>query len=184
MTQAIQILETLLADAAAGRPAALCVVVRTRGSTPQSPGAMMLLRADMSTLGTLGGGCVEAEVRKRAFERLQHDGSGVLAFTLDHDYGWDDGLICGGRMSVAVRPVAVADAAPFRDALDLAKRRRPAAFPLIVEAEGKPAEYRVHIEVAPTLLIAGAGHVGCALAKLCAGLDFHVVVLDDRGDLA
>ena len=185
MSELLPVLETLVSDADAGRPVALCAVVRTRGSTPQTPGAAMLLRADYSTLGTLGGGCVEAEVKRRAFQLLQQGQSGLLDFRLDHDYGWDDGLICGGHMLVAVVPsLAGTPVEPFRAAVAAARRREPACVPLIVEQEGKKVEYRLHLEVPPTLLIAGAGHVGQAVARLAVHLDFHVVVIDDRADCA
>ena len=51
---------------AAGRPCALCTLVETRGSTPQKAGAAMIVYADGSQAGTLGGGCVEAEVERQA----------------------------------------------------------------------------------------------------------------------
>jgi xanthine dehydrogenase accessory factor len=124
MSELLPVLERLVDDAGAGRPAALCVVIKTEGSAPQVPGAGMLVRADLSTLGTLGGGCVEAEVRQRAFQSLQHGQSALLDFNLDHDYGWEDGLLCGGQMHVAVMSVTPGTAlAPFREALELARRR-------------------------------------------------------------
>src|SRR5438067_2254744 len=88
-------------------PCVYCVVVETRGSTPQKAGAAMLVYPDGTQAGTLGGGCVEAEVKRRALHAL-HDGGRpeVLTFTLDDDYGWDDGLICGGRMTILAHPLA------------------------------------------------------------------------------
>jgi xanthine dehydrogenase accessory factor len=79
----------------------------------------MLIFADGNQFGTLGGGCVEAEVRHRALRCLaENGGTEVFSFTLDDDYGWDDGLICGGRMTIAahaMRPEApdYADAALY-----------------------------------------------------------------------
>src|SRR5437870_6276814 len=83
-----------------------CALVETRGSTPQKAGAAMLVFADGSQRGTLGGGCVEAEVKQRALRVLSHGGRPeVLTFCLDDNYGWDDGLICGGRMSILAAPL-------------------------------------------------------------------------------
>jgi xanthine dehydrogenase accessory factor len=91
-----------------GRDCVYCAVVETRGSTPQKAGSAMLVFADGSQRGTLGGGCVEAEVKQRALRVLNTAGSPpeVLTFCLDDNYGWDDGLICGGRMSILADPVS------------------------------------------------------------------------------
>src|SRR5262245_8135415 len=90
---------------AQARPCVWCSVVQTRGSTPQKAGAAMLVFADGSQQGTLGGGCIEAEVKQRALAVLagaadSATGAELLTFCLDDDYGWDDGLICGGRMTI------------------------------------------------------------------------------------
>src|SRR5207302_6009156 len=80
-------------------PCVYCAVVATRGSTPQKAGAAMLALSDGTQAGTLGGGCVEAEVKRRALHALAAgDGPAVFSFNLDDDYGWDDGLIRGGRL--------------------------------------------------------------------------------------
>jgi xanthine dehydrogenase accessory factor len=111
----------------ADRPLCYTALVETRGSAPQKPGATMLVFHDGTQLGTLGGGCVEAEVKQRAL-RILFDAHrnpsetsahqeppkepltrGLLTFHLDHDYGWDDGLICGGRMKMLVDPVFPGD---------------------------------------------------------------------------
>lgn len=65
----------------------------------------MLVFPDGSQVGTLGGGCVEAEVKRRALRLLDAGQTELLTFNLDSDYGWDDGLICGGRMKMLVDPV-------------------------------------------------------------------------------
>jgi xanthine dehydrogenase accessory factor len=90
-----------------GRDCVYCAVVETRGSTPQKAGAAMLVFPDGSQSGTLGGGCVEAEVKQRALRVLALGGGQpeVLSFNLDDAYGWDDGLICGGRMTILAEPL-------------------------------------------------------------------------------
>src|SRR5262249_38340514 len=83
-----------------------CAVVETRGSTPQKAGAAMLVYPDGTQAGTLGGGCVEAEVKRRALHGLNATSRPeVLPCCRDVDYGWDDGLICGGRMTIPAHPL-------------------------------------------------------------------------------
>lgn len=111
----MQKLLALAADALGhGKPLVWCQVVQTRGSTPQKAGACMLVFADGGQAGTLGGGCIEAEVTQRALALLhgsENGGPRLLTFCLDDDYGWDDGLICGGRMTILADPLA--DAADY-----------------------------------------------------------------------
>lgn len=114
------LLRQLLDALAAGRDAVYCRLVETRGSTPQKAGAGMLVFADGSQAGTLGGGCVEAEVKRRALAVAQRGQPEVMSFQLDSDYGWDDGLICGGRMLVLVDPLRPStDTVYFEKALTL-----------------------------------------------------------------
>lgn len=181
----LPLLERIVEEVRAHRPVALCAVVKTRGSTPQSPGALMIVDHTMQTTGTVGGGCVEAEVRRQAFALLQAGTPGLLDLRLDHDSGLDDGLICGGGMDIAVMPIADAAAVePLARAAEDIRAGRTATIELRVEKDGRPVAYRVLVEREPTLLIAGAGHVGAELAKLCVRLEFRVVVVDDRADFA
>jgi xanthine dehydrogenase accessory factor len=99
------LLTQLLDTVRNGRAVSYCRLVETRGSTPQKAGATMLVFADGSQAGTLGGGCVEAEVRRRALAVLAGGQPEIASFQLDSDYGWDDGLICGGRMNVLIEPL-------------------------------------------------------------------------------
>jgi xanthine dehydrogenase accessory factor len=100
-----EVLRQLIAAIRAGRSVAWCRLVETRGSTPQKAGAAMLVYEDGSQAGTLGGGCVEAEVKRRALALVAENRPEVCTFQLDSDYGWDDGLICGGRMKISIEPV-------------------------------------------------------------------------------
>jgi len=184
MSEYLRLFSSIVERVDAGQACALCTVVNSRGSTPQTAGAIMLLDPAGRTDGTLGGGCVEAEVRRRALELLNRGESGLLSFTLNHDYGWDDGLICGGKMDVAVMTLSAADAvAGFRAAAERLARQTACEVPLRVGDGGRMVEYDLRVEPTPTLLIAGAGHVGAALARLASTLDFRVVVIDDRADL-
>ncbi len=226
------LLAELTAALEARRDCVYCSVVETRGSTPQKAGAAMLVFPDGSQRGTLGGGCVEAEVKQQALrvltspehERRESD-CAVLTFCLDDNYGWDDGLICGGRMSILADPLRAAGAAGyyrrFRELIDAGRGcteavvvgpasglaagnrylfdgdGRPAASlangpaPDVVARHLKPLAERpgpatrdgiAFLPILPrvTLLIVGGGHVGQAVARLAAEVDFDVWVMDDR----
>jgi xanthine dehydrogenase accessory factor len=185
MFAVLELLDEILRRSDAAEPLAVCTVVRTRGSTPQKCGAVMVVLRDGQTLGTIGGGCVEAEVRTRAIQFLQSGSSGLFSFKLDHDLGWDDGLVCGGVMDVAVEIFDTpARAEPLRRAREaLAAGREAAVHVTVPDETGKPVTFERKIEPTPTLVIAGAGHVGAALARVAQELGFRVVVIDDRADL-
>lgn len=104
-----ELLQALMDAVRNGQSVAWTALVETKGSTPQKAGAAMLVFADGSQAGTLGGGCVEAEVKRRALRLLDEGHAELLTFQLDSDYGWDDGLICGGRMKMLVDPVRPGD---------------------------------------------------------------------------
>ncbi len=134
-----EILKTLTDSLKAGRAVVACGLVETRGSTPQKAGAWMLVFADGSQCGTLGGGCVEAEVKQRALESLNGGRPELATFQLDDNYGWDDGLICGGRMLVLVEPLRDTDGLEYFDAFrELIERGEGCAEAVIVEPERQP----------------------------------------------
>jgi xanthine dehydrogenase accessory factor len=87
-----------------GRELIVCQVVETRGSTPQKAGSMMIIDPVGGQAGTLGGGCVENEVKQKAIQQIGGNSAAVHSFLLDHDYAWADGLICGGKMVVLTQP--------------------------------------------------------------------------------
>ena len=111
-----EILRSLTESLKARRDIVACTLVETRGSTPQKAGAWMLVFPDGSQSGTLGGGCVEAEVKQRALALLDGGLAELLTFNLDDNYGWDDGLICGGRMQVLAEPLRGGDGLNYFEA--------------------------------------------------------------------
>ncbi|MBX3443524.1 MAG: XdhC family protein [Planctomyces sp.] len=111
-----QVLEALTDAARRSARVVFTSLVETRGSTPQKAGAAMLVFPDGSQVGTLGGGCVEAEVKRKALALPPGGAAELLTFQLDSDYGWDDGLICGGRMRMLVDPVAAGPGSGFYQA--------------------------------------------------------------------
>jgi xanthine dehydrogenase accessory factor len=86
------------------QPLAFAVLVETKGSTPQKCGAKAIFLPDGRVIGTLGGGCLEAETRQKALRALETGESFTFRAVLDDDFGWDDGLICGGAVQTFVQP--------------------------------------------------------------------------------
>src|SRR5438094_1667545 len=248
-----ELLRELTAALDGGRDCVYCSLIETRGSTPQKAGAAMLVFADGGQFGTLGGGCVEAEVKQRALRVLAspESRSEILTFHLDDNYGWDDGLICGGRMAILADPVAASNGQTkpganyyrrYRELVDLGrgcteaiiladpKIGVPAGSRFLFDADGQlvaqtgghafaaspdsviaqescdsresmplkevsenllPLQRRpepavrngiAYLPILPriTLLIVGGGHVGQAVGRLAAEVDFDIWVLDDR----
>jgi xanthine dehydrogenase accessory factor len=223
------LIRSLVATLELDRECLFCQVVETRGSTPQKAGAGMIVHGDGGQEGTLGGGCVEAEVKQRAIELVGAPGSKLYTYILDHDYAWADGLICGGKMVILASCLRGPDAAAYfrayREHVETGRgltemvvtdpdRAGADAGPLgarhLFDADGRPVASwpvpeappvlralvepltsrprpasRGGVAILPTLprvrlVIAGAGHVGQAVADLAARADFDVWVLDDR----
>ncbi|MYC30022.1 MAG: XdhC family protein [Chloroflexi bacterium] len=88
------------------QPCVLATVVRTKGSTPQKAGSMLLVRQDGSGVGTLGGGCVEGDIWYAAREMLRnHNGPEFKDYYLNEDIAARDGLVCGGTMYFYLEPM-------------------------------------------------------------------------------
>jgi xanthine dehydrogenase accessory factor len=88
-----------------GQKCALATIVQVRGSIPSYESAKLLVREDGSMMGTVGGGCVEAEVWNAAREVIDTEKPKNLSFSLGQDAAYDEGLICGGQLNIFVEPV-------------------------------------------------------------------------------
>src|SRR5579864_8998504 len=89
----------------AGKRGALATIVHTNGSIPSYESSRMLVREDGSIAGTIGGGCVEADVWAAAKEVMKLEAPRKMVFNLNHEASYDNGLICGGTLEVFVEPI-------------------------------------------------------------------------------
>jgi xanthine dehydrogenase accessory factor len=88
-----------------GRRGAVATIVNVRGSIPSYKTAKMLVRDDGSIFGTIGGGCVEADVWQAAREVMEQEKPRTLTFNLNQDPKYDTGLVCGGTLDIFIEPV-------------------------------------------------------------------------------
>jgi xanthine dehydrogenase accessory factor len=88
-----------------GKRAVMATIVHTNGSIPSFESSRMLVREDGSILGTIGGGCVEAEVWAAAKDVLKLEAPRKMTFNLNNEASYDNGLICGGTLEVFVEPI-------------------------------------------------------------------------------
>ncbi len=194
-----EVFEALAHAAREHQPVALGIISAVKGSSPQKLGAKALFYCDGRIRGTLGGGCLEAEVQQRALAALRSGQPQAFDLLLDHDFGWDDGLICGGKVQGLILPNAQNAGEAFWS--ELAARKMPVTWGvtsnyLIASCSvarldspgGVPAPaawlYQETVSSPCALWIAGAGHIAQAVAPLACQLDFAVTVFDDRPALA
>jgi len=88
-----------------GRRGAVATIVNVRGSVPSFETAKMLVRDDGSIIGTVGGGCVEAEVWQAARDVMESEKPRTLTFNLNQNPKYDTGLVCGGTLDIFIEPV-------------------------------------------------------------------------------
>ena len=101
----VDIFEEIVELRRAGRRGALATIVHARGSIPSFESAKMLVRDDGTFVGTIGGGCVEAEVWQAARDVMEEEKPRNLTFNLNHDPKYDTGLVCGGTLEIYLEPI-------------------------------------------------------------------------------
>lgn len=88
-----------------GEPAALATIVRRTGSTPRKDAAKMLIRSDGTSVGSIGGGCVEAQVWQAADEVIKTGHTQMLNYQMTDEDVEEDGLVCGGQVEIFIEPI-------------------------------------------------------------------------------
>lgn len=105
MSRPMDVYEELVELRRSGQKAALATIIEVSGSIPSFQSAKMLVREDGSMVGTIGGGCTEAEVWNAAREVMETEKPRMLSFNLGQDAAYDQGLICGGQLNVYLEPI-------------------------------------------------------------------------------
>lgn len=140
-----------------GEDFVIAKVVDTSGSTPRKKGAVLMMKKDGVTIGTVGGGLLEAETEKlcrKTFETKEK--SHVYEFTLDEKQKGALDMGCGGDATVQID---------------------------YIDAE-TPGDFVKEFKLASTAYIFGGGHVAYALEPVLRHVDFRTVVIDDREEYA
>ena len=187
------------------RSGALATIARTRGSTPVPAGTKMLVGPEGRLIGSIGGGCVEADVIGAALDAQARRRPALLTHHLNADLAGDLGLSCGGTVDIFVEPLLADDAyvgvleraasaesglvrtatewgkGPVKTFQSLAKGSTRGAAATLTR-DGRFVEER--LIPAPRVLVFGAGHVGAAIARAASAAGFRVVVIDDRSEYA
>jgi len=182
-----------------GRQAALLTVVRTWGSSPRPPGAMMAIREDGVVAGSVSGGCIEDDlidqVRRAGVGALCPGGvPAVVTYGVRAEDAHRFGLPCGGTLQLVIEPLAA------RSRLDELVRRLQQREPIRREidmrsgeatlgaapadAEPQLQEDRFSCVLGPRhrLIVIGAGQLSRYLCEIANGLDFDVTVCDPRDE--
>ena len=193
--------------ARSGASGAIATVARVRGSTPVPSGTKMLVGEAGRLIGSVGGGCVEADVIGAALEAQARRQPAMMTHHLNADLAGDLGLSCGGTVDIFVEPVVSDDAyvrvleaaagaesgvvrtavtwdgaaGPVKTFESLAPDA-PRGEPATLTKDGRFVIER--IITAPRVFVFGAGHVGAAIGRVAAAAGFRVVMIDDRAEYA
>ena len=170
----MQIFEEALRLKRLGRISAIATIVECRGSSPQKQGAKMLVRDDGSTMGTLGGGCLEADVVQAAIMAMTDGKPMTLPFELTEREG---GLVCGGTVLVYIEPIVLEPHLVVLGAghvgKALSKLARFAGFRVTVVDDREEFAYRENIPDASDLFVTDFGQ---AFARMPCDENTFVVI--------
>ena len=167
----------------------------------------MLVGASGRLEGTVGGGCVEAEVIQAALDAQVVGRPRFIEQHLNADLAGDLGLSCGGTVEVFVEPIVAAPPPAYLAALEAAATAVAGVVTTSVDWSEGPAKTFAPLSatanpgaaalispdrhfvierftLAPRVLVFGAGHVGAAIARAAATAGFRVTVVDDRSEFA
>jgi xanthine dehydrogenase accessory factor len=177
----------------AGRRVLLVTVVRTWGSSPRPPGALLAVREDGQVVGSVSGGCIEDDI----VERSRREGAyvkepKVVTYGVSAEDARKFGLPCGGTIQLVLEPLSAVSR--VGELLEQVRAGRLVARTLDLEsaevrlgparaADGLTFDGQTLTTVhGPRyrMLVIGAGQLSKYLAQIAVGLDYQVTVCDPR----
>jgi xanthine dehydrogenase accessory factor len=196
-----------------GKSGTLATIIKRLGPTPQDKGAKIFIDESGKVYGTIGGGCVEAEVCKEAREVLNSNKSKIIHYLMNSNDVENEGMICGGSLDILLEPInaeqrdfykeigsriskgikttVVTQTAEFtKRILEDNENAHPQDIrSMLKEYDGKSLLFKngILIESLNTfnrLFIYGAGHISQFIAKIAKLIDFEDTVIDDRASFA
>lgn len=182
----------------AGRRFVLATVASATGSTPCAVGAVMLVTEDGASLGTVGGGSIEAQAREEALELFAAGGWRKREFRLDNAAAAAAGMVCGGSAVIFLTLVTDSDLPAFLAVRDRVGANGRGSLSFRLEGSGRSVAFAERMAAADhdantvavpvsgggPVYIFGGGHVGFETARIANLVDFATVVLDDREEFA
>ncbi|GAB3459491.1 XdhC family protein [Massilia terrae] len=189
----LEVLKTAAAWLNAGHRCELVTVIKTWGSSPRPPGAMLAIREGGEIVGSVSGGCIEDDL----IASVARDGvSQTAPFLLDYGISADQarrfGLPCGGTIQLAIEPLSGASGLPellARLGRGETVERRIDLKTGAVTLRGASADSTLHVDgdtLATVhgprwrLFIIGAGQLSRFLAQVASAMDYRVTVCDPR----
>jgi xanthine dehydrogenase accessory factor len=161
-----------------GRRGAVATIVNVRGSIPSFETAKMLVRDDGSIAGTIGGGCVEAEVWQAAREVMESEKPRTVTFNLNQNPKYDTGLVCGGTLDIFIEPVlppaSLCIFGAGHVALNLYRAARNAGFEVTVVDDRDTYANRERFPEAKEVI---AEDYERAMARLAPHETFYIVIV-------
>lgn len=191
----IEVLRDTVAWLKSGQKVTLVTVVKTWGSAPRSPGAMLAVRADGRFIGSVSGGCVEDDVVERVRVHFPTRPQ-VVTYGVTGEDARRFGLPCGGTLQLVLEPVQ--DAGSLAEVLQAIEARRIVTRTLDMQTGGSvvsPAKASEALKFDGAtlttvhgprwrLLLIGAGQLSAYLARFAMALDYGVIVCDPRAEYA
>ena len=168
------IFKELITEIEKGNPTALATLIDSRGPVPMSRNAKMLLKSDGSTVGTVGGGCLEAEVWQESKNALDDGKTRSLTYGLTEKEAGDLGLICGGKVKILTEPIfpGIIDNI-FKRIIEARSEGEKAALATLISESGtRPLDGKTKVIIRNGERIAGS--LGESLDKLAIELSERV----------